>query len=278
MSLLHLLSTVLLRDVESLVRVNFQKRNIKCIGRQIRILGGRRYSARRRIRRLNPRPHVRLRTPLRFRSERRLPQCRLAIFRLVVSDELRLKLISFRIRRSAARRNVELLERASCAQGLGRLRLLGRRVRLQSASPNDSQRQYHQHQPLHKRPLFRKCLRQELLRTIVLDHMDRKSNPLQRAIADAILGMTPENLTRHPEGKWSTAEILEHLNLTYIGTVKGLGRCITSGETTASPDRSAKRLQRITVTKLGYFPNGRKSPERVLPRGLPAEQVKAEIL
>ncbi len=108
--------------------------------------------------------------------------------------------------------------------------------------------------------------------------MDRKSNPLQRAIADAILGMTPEDLTRHPEGKWSTAEILEHLNLTYIGTVKGLGRCITSGETTASPDRSAKRLQRITVTKLGYFPNGRKSPERVLPRGLPAEQVKAEIL
>jgi len=108
--------------------------------------------------------------------------------------------------------------------------------------------------------------------------MDRKPNPLQHAIADVIHGMTPDDLTRHPEGKWSTAEILEHLNLTYIGTVKGLGRCIASGQTTASLDRSSKRLQRITVTKLGYFPNGRKSPDRVLPRGLPAEQVKAEIL
>ena len=108
--------------------------------------------------------------------------------------------------------------------------------------------------------------------------MDAESNPLKRAITDAILGMTSEDLTRHPEGKWSTAEILDHLNLTYIGTVKGLGRCLTLGQTTASPDRSSKRWQRIGITALGYFPNGRKSPKWVLPRGLPAEQVKAEIL
>ena len=38
------------------------------------------------------------------------------------------------------------------------------------------------------------------------------------------------------------------------------------------------RWQRLIVIQVGYFPPGRKSPQRVLPRGTPAEQVKAEIL
>jgi hypothetical protein len=108
--------------------------------------------------------------------------------------------------------------------------------------------------------------------------MDSNLAKLQRLLAGSIRGMTPDQLNAHPEGKWSTAEILEHLNLTYVGTIKGLQRCLESGAPTASPDRGRMRWKRLILIRGGYFPHGRKSPERVLPRGMPAQQVTAEIL
>lgn len=109
-------------------------------------------------------------------------------------------------------------------------------------------------------------------------NMDTKLEQLRTAISEAIHGMTADELSHHPEGKWCAAEILDHLNLTYIGTAKNLGRCLASGQTVASPDRSSKRWQRLFVTGLGLYPPGRKSPERVRPRGTPPEQVTAEIM
>ena len=57
--------------------------------------------------------------------------------------------------------------------------------------------------------------------------MDSYLEQLQRAIAAATRGMTSEELTRHPRarpnGTWCMAEVLEHLYLTYTGTVKGPG-------------------------------------------------------
>jgi hypothetical protein len=108
--------------------------------------------------------------------------------------------------------------------------------------------------------------------------MDPKLARLHTAISRAIDGMTLDDLCRHPEGKWSSAEILEHLNLTYTGTVKSLERCLASGEAKVSPDRNRKRWQRFVVTGLGYLPHGRISPERVRPRGAPADQIASEIL
>ena len=108
--------------------------------------------------------------------------------------------------------------------------------------------------------------------------MNANLESLRTAIAEAIHGMTLEDLSRHPEGKWCAAEILDHLNLTYIGTVKNLERCLRSGQTVASSDRSTKRWQRLVITGLGIFPPGRKSPDRVLPRGTPPQQVTAEIV
>jgi len=108
--------------------------------------------------------------------------------------------------------------------------------------------------------------------------MDANLAQLRSILASAIRGMTLDQLTRHRDGKWSPAEILEHLNLTYSGTIKGLDRCIQSGTTSASSDRSRMRWQRLIVIQVGYFPHGRQSPPRVLPRGTPAEQVTAEIL
>jgi len=108
--------------------------------------------------------------------------------------------------------------------------------------------------------------------------MHRKLAELQKVLSDAIQGMSTEELSRHPAGKWSAAEILEHLNLSYVGTIKNLERCLADGQSRASSDRAKMRWSRLIVTRLGYFPKGRQSPDFVRPRGAPAEQVTGEIM
>ena len=107
--------------------------------------------------------------------------------------------------------------------------------------------------------------------------MTSKLTDLRTRLAKAIDGMTAEDLARHPEGKWSSAEILDHLNLTYRGTIKNCERCLAAGKSGASVDRNAKRWQRRVVILIGYFPSGRRSPETVLPRGTPIAQLTTEI-
>jgi len=119
-------------------------------------------------------------------------------------------------------------------------------------------------------------LRLEFLESILLD-VSSKLSELRDRLAAAIDGMSPEDLARHPEGKWSSAEILDHLNLTYRGTIKNCERRLASGKSGASPDLGSKRWQRRGILWLGYFPPGRKSPEQVLPRGTPIPQLTAEI-
>jgi hypothetical protein len=108
--------------------------------------------------------------------------------------------------------------------------------------------------------------------------MHRKLAELQEVLSDAIEGMSADELSRHPVGKWSAAEILEHLNLSYVGTIKNLERSLASGQLRANSDRSKMRWPRLLITRLGYFPSGRKSPDFVRPRGAPAEQVTSEIM
>jgi uncharacterized protein DUF1569 len=54
--------------------------------------------------------------------------------------------------------------------------------------------------------------------------VDPRLRRLQDEIAAIIDGLTAEQLSRHPPGKWCASEVLEHLNLTYTGTVKGFER------------------------------------------------------
>jgi len=107
--------------------------------------------------------------------------------------------------------------------------------------------------------------------------MDAYLQRLQDAIASATLGMTAEDLTRHPEGKWSTAQVLEHLYLTYTGTVKGCERCLQAGKPLARTPLLKDHMKAFVVTGLGYLPNGRKAPERTQPRGMLVNEVTREI-
>ncbi len=107
--------------------------------------------------------------------------------------------------------------------------------------------------------------------------MDSYLERLRQAVTSAASGMTIEELTRRPEGKWSAAEVLEHLYLTYTGTQKAFERCLKAGKPLGGVPTFRQRVSTAAVTTFGYFPKGRKSPDQVFPRGQSAEKIVAEI-
>jgi ribosomal protein L34E len=107
--------------------------------------------------------------------------------------------------------------------------------------------------------------------------MDSYLERLQQAIADVTRGITSDELTRHAEGKWTPAEILEHLYLTYTRTVKGFERCFQAGKPLGGVATLKQRVSIALVTELGYFPKGRKAPERACPKGMSVEKIVADI-
>ena len=111
--------------------------------------------------------------------------------------------------------------------------------------------------------------------------MDSYLEQLQQAIATATRGMTSQELARHPggksDGKWCVAEVLEHLYLTYTGTIKGCERCLQAGKPLAGPITLKQRARITLVVKLSHLPKGRKAPERTTPKGMSPEKVVAEI-
>ena len=83
---------------------------------------------------------------------------------------------------------------------------------------------------------------------------------IRREVERITHGWTDTQWYRAPPGKWTTAQIFEHLLLTYTGTTKGLRRALDNGTVTASVSTLPHRVRKFAVTKLGYMPGG--------PRGL----------
>jgi hypothetical protein len=102
---------------------------------------------------------------------------------------------------------------------------------------------------------------------------------LQKEIRSAIAGLSTEQLSAHPPGKWCAAEVLEHLYLTYTGTVKGFQRVAEAGKpVTKMPTQSwTQRGRTLVVVGFGHLPSGREAPPVARPRGVPHEKVLAEI-
>jgi Protein of unknown function (DUF1569) len=107
--------------------------------------------------------------------------------------------------------------------------------------------------------------------------MESGLEKLKQALESAVEGMSSEQLSWHPPGKWCAAELLEHLYLTYTGTIKGFERVVRTGKPLASRASMAQRMLTLVVVGLGHMPSGRKAPAMVLPKGLPAEEVRNEI-
>ncbi|HTR64200.1 MAG TPA: DUF1569 domain-containing protein [Terriglobales bacterium] len=107
--------------------------------------------------------------------------------------------------------------------------------------------------------------------------MNSRLRQLQEALASSIEGMSPEEMSRSLKGKWSVAQVLEHLYLTYSGTVKGCERCLEMGKPLADSPTLRQRIKVMVTVRLGYMPGGQTAPERSRPKGLPPEKVLAEI-
>ncbi len=100
----------------------------------------------------------------------------------------------------------------------------------------------------------------------------------REAINQTIAGMSDEQMKCHPEGKWCTAEILEHLALAFGGSAKLMQRTLDAGAPQARKPSLRDRLVTTIVTGCGYIPEGRKAPKHVIPHGMSPADVRALIL
>jgi hypothetical protein len=106
--------------------------------------------------------------------------------------------------------------------------------------------------------------------------MDPHLLKLQKEIGSAIQGWTPRQLQSHPREKWSAAQVLEHLYLTYTGTIKGF-QLAASGQRSPSKSTWRHRALRFVVLGLSHMPARRQAPSNTRPRGLAAEKLAVEI-
>jgi hypothetical protein len=107
--------------------------------------------------------------------------------------------------------------------------------------------------------------------------MDSRLEKLKENLESAVEGMSSEQLSWHLPGKWCAAEVLEHLYLSYAGTIQGFERVMRKGKPLATRASMAQHLLTFVVVGLGHMPAGRKAPAIVQPKGLPAEKVRNEI-
>lgn len=107
--------------------------------------------------------------------------------------------------------------------------------------------------------------------------MDSRLEKLKENLESAVEGLSSEQMSRHAPGKWCAAEVLEHLYLSYVGTINGFERLMKAGKPLATRASMKHRVQSFVVVGVGYMPPGRKAPAVAEPKGVPLEKVRNEI-
>src|SRR5260370_2902022 len=108
--------------------------------------------------------------------------------------------------------------------------------------------------------------------------MDSRLETLKQALESAAKSMSNEELIWHPEGKWCAAEVLEHLYLTYTGTIRGFEEVIESGRPLASQASLMDRVRTFVVVGLGRMPDGRTAPATPRPNGLHVQPLPNDVV
>jgi|SRR5450432_1019441 len=101
----------------------------------------------------------------------------------------------------------------------------------------------------------------------MVKRMHPTTEHIRKILLSVTQGMTPADWSRHPDGKWSAAEVLEHLSLTYSGTARSMQKVLEAGRPTATPRKLKQMLAIWWITRLGRFPEGRQAPKQVCPKG-----------
>jgi len=91
---------------------------------------------------------------------------------------------------------------------------------------------------------------------------------IRDAVANSTDGLSEHQLRLHPEGKWDSAGILEHLALTFGTTARLFEKLLREGRPLATSPTLKHRAAQLCVLKFGYIPSGTKSPKRVEPAGI----------
>ncbi len=74
--------------------------------------------------------------------------------------------------------------------------------------------------------------------------MDSHLEKLKESLEAAVEGLSSEQLNWHAPGKWCAAEVLEHLYLSYTGTINGFERVMKAGKPLATrASREASRAE-----------------------------------
>ena len=80
-------------------------------------------------------------------------------------------------------------------------------------------------------------------------------------------GLADDVVRKRADGRWSVLEIVEHLQLAYSGTAKGLDRRLAAGAPSAKLSSLRNKVRKFVVVRIGYFPPGRQAPKFIMPKG-----------
>jgi hypothetical protein len=78
--------------------------------------------------------------------------------------------------------------------------------------------------------------------------------------------MKAEHWRHSPPGKWSCAQILEHLRLSYTATTTGTLKAMEIGKPLGGKPTLRDRISTFYVAGLGLFPSGRTAPKQAMPQ------------
>ena len=88
-----------------------------------------------------------------------------------------------------------------------------------------------------------------------------------RRQAECLTGnMSPEEWRHAPPGRWSCAQIFEHLLLSYTTTTKGTLKAMQVGKPLGGKPKLRDRISTFYVAGLGFLPSGRTAPEQTTPK------------
>ena len=107
--------------------------------------------------------------------------------------------------------------------------------------------------------------------------MHPTTKQIRDAIANSTDGLSEHQLRLHPEGKWDSAAILEHLALTFGTTASLFQKILREGHPLATRPTLKHRVRQLAVLRFSYIPSGRKSPKRVEPTGISGREAQELI-
>jgi hypothetical protein len=107
--------------------------------------------------------------------------------------------------------------------------------------------------------------------------MDPNLTRCLESLTRALAGLSASRAETSKDGRWSIAQIVEHLDLAYTRNTAGLELRVAKGAAPELRGTGKQAVARFVLVVLGYFPSGRQSPPAVVPQGRPFDDVRGGL-